>query len=92
MLILLPSATCQLSADEPEEETWWWDHTESSYQAFMEAPDGTSDVPAGGTRNVKVTAQVTTWEVWASNYGHTENRNSTTVPFVGAYVEFLSLG
>ena len=87
MLVLLPPGRHQLRADEPEEEVWWFDHIESSYQLFLDAPDGTS-VTAGTSCTVKVTAQISTWEVWASNFNGIQTRNGTTTPASGGNVTF----
>jgi hypothetical protein len=87
-LALLPSGRFKLHADEPEPETWAFDRSESSLQAYLEAPDGTTDINSGSSRSVKVTVEYTTWDVLTSNYGNTSIVNQETAQQSGANVTF----
>jgi hypothetical protein len=89
MLALLPVPGSRLLAeDEPPPETWQQTGLESSLQVYLEAPDGTADVPAGASRRVKATVELTSWEVWTSSLGNTQILNATTTQPSGANVTF----
>lgn len=88
LIAMLPSASFKLHADDPEPETWVLDHTESSLQAYLDAPDGTTDIDSGSSRAVKLTVEQTTWDVMISSWGNTSIQNSVTTAVSGASVSF----
>lgn len=70
-----------------EGEVFAFDHSESSLAVNVTAPGGTA-IPANDASTAFVQALVTTWEVWTSNHGNSEVRNSVTAPAVGADFAF----
>lgn len=62
------------SVGRADEENWSFVRNEASLSVTLNAPSGTSNVSNGDQRQVNVTVQRFTWEVWESDLGNTETR------------------
>ena len=71
------------------EETWALDHVESSISNLILSANGSTDgLTAGTVRTLTAAVTSASYEVWVSNRGNTEYRNSTTGPGTGVSVSF----
>ena len=71
------------------EETWMYDHTDSSVTNLTLGANGSTDgLSQGDVRTLTAAVTSTSYEVWISNLGNTEYRNSTTGPGAGVSVSF----
>ncbi|MBL9131451.1 MAG: hypothetical protein JNG86_09645, partial [Verrucomicrobiaceae bacterium] len=84
MLILMPAPLPQVQAEEyPPEEVWSYVRSESAVTITLSAPEGTTELPPQGQRTVAVLLESTSWQVWESNLGGSENREESTQPTSG---------
>lgn len=89
-LLLLPAGR-QARADGDDGSTWTQTSTESSVTVSASAPEGTSGMTVGDTRQVIVNAQLSTWEVWTNGEtGATEIRNAVTNSLAYSPVSFTA--
>jgi hypothetical protein len=73
----------------PASETWAFDHTTSALSFSGFTADGATDnLRPGNTRTLTAAVVNTTWEVWLSNFGNTQDRNLSVAPAAGIGVGF----
>ena len=61
-------------------EWWSFSHTEDSFALSLEAPGGVPQLAAGQAHTLLARAEVTTWQVFTSNYGNMDYREPYTQP------------
>lgn len=70
----------------PEPEVWTNQGTQRYLSVSFSAPEGTTNVQPGSSRQLVVTVTEYTWELWTSNYGSSDNRNEANAPTTSAAV------
>lgn len=81
------TATASLLFTQTTEENWVLDHTEGYLSAAMNANGGQELVP-GSSSLITTSVTYTSWEVWTSDWGNTEQRNESSSPATGAVVNY----
>ena len=62
------------------EESWSFSHTEDTFALSLETPGGVTELLAGQGHGLLARAEVTTWQVFTSNYGNMDYREPYTQP------------
>jgi hypothetical protein len=62
------------------EESWSFSHTEDTFALSLETPGGVTELLAGQGHGLRARAEVTTWQVFTSNYGNMDYREPYTQP------------
>jgi hypothetical protein len=78
--------TLDFSAPDPEE--WTYVRTESFLAASLTTTGSTENVASTETRQVRVHAESSSWDVYTSSWGNTETRNPNSSPASGAQISW----